>query len=48
MFNFKGVSWWEIDIKLEMGKAPVEAFGIAPFLLTNQQEYANKSTTEEY
>ena len=24
-----GVSWWEVDVKPEEGKAPIEAFGMA-------------------
>uniref|UniRef100_A0A6M3ILB2 Putative methyltransferase n=1 Tax=viral metagenome TaxID=1070528 RepID=A0A6M3ILB2_9ZZZZ len=36
----QGVKWWQIDIKPEMAKAPIEAFGVLPFIdnLNKQQE----------
>lgn len=34
----QGVSWYEVPIKKEMGRAPVEAFGAIPFLMPKQEE----------
>ena len=43
----QGVSWFELDIKTEMGRAPIEAFGIGavPFMpsLQKEQEEYNKN-----
>ena len=43
----KGVTWFELDIKPEMGKAPIEAFGMIPFIgaLQKKEKDYNKTTT---
>ena len=38
----KGVTWWELDIKPEQGKLPVEAFGVLPFMGLQQDEENNR------
>ena len=34
----QGVSWWEVNVPKSAGKAPIEAFGLAPFLFPKSQE----------
>jgi len=44
----KGVSWWQLDIRPEMGRAPVEAFGAIPLmgaLQENQERYNQSKST---
>lgn len=38
----QGVEWWELDVKPEQGKAPIEAFAFLPFL--NLSQYENNET----
>ena len=34
----QGVKWWQIDIKPEMAKSPIEAFGLTPLLFRDEVE----------
>lgn len=34
----QGNSWMEIDLKKEMGRLPIEAFGAIPFLMPQEDE----------
>lgn len=38
----KGVKWWEVDIKPEFGKMPVEAFGIGALPMFQEQREEEK------
>jgi hypothetical protein len=38
----QGVSWYELDIKPEQGSAPVEAFGMLPFMPTQNKDKNKK------
>ena len=34
----QGVKWWQVDIKPEMAKSPIEAFGLTPLLFRDEGE----------
>lgn len=38
----QGVSWWEINVPEELGRLPVEAFGVAPLMFHRKEEESNK------
>lgn len=34
----RGVKWWQVDVKKEQGRLPIEAFGVAPIFGTREKE----------